>query len=257
MTKNMSDFAKKHGCKMLVVILLVLCIALSAAVFMMYRGNDPKTCVGSDHAFTVLIMGDSQMAGAAWEGGYGKCISEIYPNATVVNLAQGGGRLTAGDIDAQWEFYLENATVMPDFILLDGGLNDLPYLRKEEFKETGAALVSQALCSLIERIHVISPDTRIIYTLMPPLAEWKDSEDGPPAYEIQERYWKQQNISASAYDYVTVLDFFALNPFSYPCGECYAEYFADSIHLNEAGYRKTFEHINNARVSHLVQQLDK
>ena len=196
------------------------------------------------------------MAGAGWEGGYKTCFLEAYPNATVVNLAQGGSCLTNGDIHAQWEFYLANTTVMPDFVLLDGGLNDLPYLRKAEFKDTGAALASEALRSLVEQIHAASPDTRIIYTLMPPLAEWKDSEEGPPSYEIQEHYWKQLNISAGAYDYVTVLDLFSFNPFCYPSAERYAENFADSVHLNEAGYRKTFEYINNAIVPHLVGQLE-
>ena len=253
----MSDTAKPNRCKLLVIFLLIVCLALSAAVYMLHRNDEtPGTqeSFGGDYGFSVLILGDSQMAGAGWSGGYQNCFSEAYPNVTVVNLAQGGSCLTNGDIHAQWEFYLANTTVMPDFILLDGGLNDLPYLRREEFKDTGAELVSDALRSLIEQIHAVSPDTHIIYTLMPPLAEWKDSEEGPPSYEVQQRYWKQLNSSASAYDYVTVLDLFSLNPFCYPSTERYAEHFADSIHLNEAGYRKTFEYINNAFVPHLFHQ---
>ena len=180
----MSDSAKPNLWKLLVVFLLIVCMALSAVVVRMCRndelqdGRDPQnvanvervqTSIGGDYAFFMLILGDSQMAGAGWEGGYENCILEAYPNAVVVNLAQGGSCLSNGDIHAQWEFYLSNTSVMPDLILLDGGINDLPHLRRAEFKETGATLVGEALCSLLELIHTASPDTRILYTLMPPL----------------------------------------------------------------------------------------
>jgi len=253
----MSDLPNKQRYGVLIMIAVILCVALSAALIITKQEDDLKACIGGDHSFSVLILGDSQMAGAGWEGGYANCISETYPNAQVVNLAQNGSCLANGDIHAQWEFFLSQATTMPDFVLLDGGINDLPYLLREEFKDTGLSLVSEALRSLIEQIHELSPDTRILYVLMPPLAEWKDSDNGPPAYDIQENYWKQLNILASAYDYVTVLDLFSVNPFSYPCAECYRENLADSIHLNESGYRKTFEYINNALVPHLALQLEE
>ena len=253
----MTDLPNHHRCKPLIILLLILCLALSAVVVMTLQKEDVQACIGGDHSFTVLILGDSQMAGAGWDGGYKNCFAETYPNATVINLAQNGSLLARGDIHAQWEAYLSEATSMPDFVLFDGGINDLPYLQREEFVDTGFSLVSDALCSLIEEIHEVSPGTRMIYTLMPPLEEWKDSENGPPSYDIQEQYWKQLNILVSAYDYVTVLDLFSLNPFHYPCAECYHENLADSIHLNEAGYRKTFEYINNALVPHLARQLDE
>ena len=253
----MSDLPHRRRYKLPFIVLLILCLVLSAVVITAQRKDDPEPCIGGDLPFSVLILGDSQMAGAGWEGGYANCISETYPNAQVVNLAQNGSCLANGDIQAQWEFYLSEASAMPDFVLLDGGINDLPYLQKEEFKDTGMPLVEEALCSLIEQIHEANPDTRILYTLMPPLAEWKDSDNGPPSYEIQERYWKELNIIASAYDYVTVLDLFSVNPFHYPCADCYRENLADSIHLSEAGYWKTFEYINNALVPHLAMQLDE
>lgn len=253
----MTDLPKHPRRRLLPVIALILCFTLAAVVMMTRRKEPLQPRIGEDHSFSVLILGDSQMAGAGWEGGYGNCISEFYPNAQVTNLAQNGSCLAKGDIHAQWEYFLSESSAMPDFVLLDGGINDLPYLQREEFKDTGMPLVSNALCSLIEHIHEANPDTRILYVLMPPLAEWKDSDDGPPSYEIQERYWKQMNILASAYDYVTVLDLFSLNPFSYPSAACYRENLADSIHLNETGYRKTFEYINNALVPHLALQLEE
>ena len=253
----MSALPHRRWCKILFISVLFLCLLVSAAAVMVLRKNDVKPCIGADHSFSVLILGDSQMAGAGWKGGYGNCISEAYPNAKVTNLAQNGSCLANGDIHAQWEFYLSEFTDMPDFVLLDGGINDLPYLQREEFKDTGFSIVSDALCSLVEEIHEANPDTRILYTLMPPLAEWKDSDNGPPSYEIQEHYWKKMNIIASAYDYITVLDLFSINPFGYPCVACYRENLADSIHLSEAGYRKTFEYINNALVPHLALQLDE
>ena len=209
---------------------------------------------GKNMPFSVLILGDSQMAGAGWEGGYANCILEDYPNAKVLNLAQNGSLLSNGDIHAQWKLYLSGDYPIADFVLLDGGCNDLPYLKNEAFEEKGLALLKEAFSSLVEQIHEMSPDTRIIYTLMPPLAEWKDSEKGPPAYAVQERCWRELNILASGYDYVTVLDLFSLNPFRYPCTECYDKYFADSIHLSEAGYRKSFEYIDNILVVQLANR---
>lgn len=252
----MSTLPHHHRRKLLFIFVLILCVVLSAVAVKTQLKDDFQAHI-DDYPFTMLILGDSQMAGAGWEGGYANCISETYPNAKVINLAQNGSYLANGDIHAQWEYYLSQASSMPDFVLLDGGINDLPYLQREEFKDTGLSLVSEALCSLIEQIHEANPDTRIIYTLMPPFAEWKDSEDGPPSYDIQERYWKQLSILASAYDYVTVLDLFSLNPFHFPCAECYRENLAGSIHFNETGYRKTFEYINNALLPHLAQKLEE
>lgn len=253
----MSVLPHQNRRKLLLVVVFILCLVLSAVVIVTQWKDGTKACIGGDYSFSVLILGDSQMAGAGWEGGYANCISETYPNAQVVNLAQNGSCLANGDIQAQWNFFLTEATAMPDFVLLDGGINDLPYLQREEFKDTGMPMVSAALCSLVEQIHEATPDTRILYVLMPPLVEWKDSDNGPPSYEIQERYWKEMNILASRYDYITVLDLFSLNPFSFPCVECYQEHLADSIHLSEAGYRKTFEYINNALAPHLAQQLEE
>lgn len=252
----MSTLPHRHRRKPLLLFVLILCLLVSAVAVKMLQKDDLQARI-EDHSFTMLILGDSQMAGDGWKGGYANCISEVYPNASVVNLAQSGSLLANGDIQAQWDFYLSENNDMPDFVLLDGGINDLPYLQKEEFKDTGMPIVSEALCSLFEQIHEANPAARILYVLMPPFEEWKDSDNGPPSYEIQEDYWKQMNILASGYDYVTVLDLFSLNPFSYPCAECYRENLADSIHLNETGYRKTFEYINNALVPHLALQLDE
>ena len=205
-----------------------------------------------DSTFSVLILGDSQMAGEGWEGGYGNCIEEAYPNAQVVNLAQSGSLLANGDIQSQWAYYLSTDLPMPDIILLDGGINDLSYMKREEHRDNGLSLVTDAFHFLIESIHEQSPDTQIIYTIMPPLEEWDDPQSGPPSYEAQALYWKQLNTLANAYDYVTVLDMFSLNPFHFPCAECYCENLADSIHLSEAGYRNTFEYIDNMIMARLA-----
>lgn len=250
----MSVLLCHHPRRWLLVFVLILCFMLPNAAMAAHIKDDMHRSI-KDLPFSVLILGDSQMAGAGWDGGYANCILESYPNAQVLNLARNGSILATGDIHAQWEFYLSEGFPMYDFVLLDGGINDLPCIQTEEFKDTGLSLVTESLRSLIEHIHKASPDTRIIYTLMPPLVEWKDSEKGPPCYDIQERYWKQMNITASAYDYVTVLDLFSLNPFRFPCAECYHENFADSIHLSEAGYRKTFEYIDNILVVQLAKKL--
>lgn len=235
---------------------MIVCLMAPDIAMAAHLKEDSQTGI-ADRSFFVLILGDSQMAGAGWEGGYSNCIREAYPNATVVNLAQNGNLLASGEILAQWEFFLTQELPMPDIVLFDGGINDLPYTQKAEFKDSGMTLVQDALAALIGRIHEESPDTRIIYTLMPPFEEWKDSENGPPSYDIQEHYWKQINITASAYDFVTVLDLFSLNPFRFPCAECYHENLADSIHLNEAGYRKTFEYIDNVLVGCLARMMDE
>jgi len=245
----MSEIPQEPRKKRSVLLIVSLCLALLAVAAAVYLMGSTE-----DHSFSMLILGDSQMAGSGWEGGYANCVSETYPNALVINLAQPGSLLANGDIHQQWEFFLSEASYMPDYVLLDGGANDLPHLQKEEFKENGLELVSYALCDLIERIHEENPDTHIIYTLMPPLLEWKDSDDGPPAYDVQRRYWKQLHRIANAYDYVTVVDLFSINPFQFPSQGNYRKYFADSIHLNEAGYRKSFEYIRNILTAQLEMQ---
>lgn len=250
----MFELLHRHRRKLLCI--MVSIPALLSACTMMLGQEEKVQQIDHTQSFSVLILGDSQMAGYCWTGGYANCILETYPNAQVFNLAQSGSLLANGDIYAQWEYYCSETTLLPDFILLDGGINDMPYLKKEEFKDTALPLVSKALCTLVEQIHEVSPDTRIIYTLMPPFAEWKESEEGPPSYEIQEAYWQQLNNIAGAYDYVTVVDLFSINPFDYPDVESYQANLADSIHLNETGYRNTFEYINNALVSHLADSLD-
>ena len=224
------------------VLVFVLCLMLSVNCFAVHEEDEFHKKM-EDLAFSVLILGDSQMAGSGWKGGYANCIQETFPNARVVNLAQGGSLLVSGDIFAQWEYYLSQDVRMPEIILLDGGINDLSYMKSEEYRENGLSLVTEAFCFLIEDIHERSPDTQIIYTTMPPLEEWDDPEKGPPSYEIQQIFWKYMNITANKYNYVTVLDLFSLNPFHFPCVECYCENFVDSIHLNESGYRNTFGYV--------------
>lgn len=246
----MTDSPKRPRYRRWLPGVLILCLLLSAAL--LTRNKDASADTGQ--TFSVLILGDSQMAGYGWTGGYANCITETYPNAQVFNLAQNGSLLANGDIRAQWDYYRSETTLLPDFVLLDGGINDMPYLKREEFADTALPLVSQALCSLLEEIHAASPDTHIIYTLMPPFAEWKDSLDGPPAYEVQAYYWEQLKKTAAEYDYVTVLDLFSANPFQYPDAATYRKNLADSIHLNETGYRNTFSYIHDALAAHLTQR---
>ena len=251
----MSVLMHRQQLRRMLGFILILCCMLPSGAMAVHL-ND-HSYMGINYApFSMLILGDSQMAGSGWNRGYANCILEVYPNAQVLNLAQNGSLLSNGGIYEQWEFYLSEDLPMPDFILLDGGVNDLFNLKKEEYDNESIDLVHASLRSLIEQIHAESPDTRIIYTLMPPLVEWEDSEKGPPSYDVQDIYWKQINIIASAYKYVTVLDLFSLNPFRFPCKECYKEYFSDSIHLSEAGYRKTFEYLDNILVVHLAKTLD-
>lgn len=252
----MSVLLRQHWRRLLFVFVIILCLMLPAAAMAAHLKDNLHERIESD-TFSVLILGDSQMAGAGWEGGYANCIQEEYPNAQVINLAQNGSLLSNGDIHAQWEYYLAEDLAVPDFVLLDGGINDLSYMRKEDFDEAGLALVFESLRSIIEQIHEANPDAHIIYTIIPPLGEWKDSESGPPSYDVQDLYWKYMNIVAGSYDYVTVLDLFSLNPFRFPCAECYRENFADAIHLNETGYRNTFGYIDNILVARLAKLLDE
>ena len=252
----MSVRMHRYRCRLLLIFALAFCLMPASTAMAVHLKDDLHTGIG-DYPFSILILGDSQMAGAGWEGGYANCIEEAYPNAQVLNLAQNGSLLARGDIHAQLELCLTEDVPAFDFVLLDGGTNDMPYVCKGEFAEAGLELLAEALSSLIEEIHEANPDARIIFTLMPPLVEWEDAKKGPPSYEIQERYWKRMNRIAGLYDYVTVLDLFSINPFHFPCAECYHEYFADSIHLSEAGYRKTFEYIDNIFMAHLAKMLDK
>ena len=240
----------------LLALLLFLCLAPFTGAVAHHAGKDDVTHF-DDVSFTMLVIGDSQMAGAGWRQGYVNCILETYPGAAVLNLAQNGHTLSDGDILAQWMYYRSGDYPTVDFVLLDGGVNDMPRLQQEPYKATIMQDTKEALCTLIEQIHADCPDTQILYVLMPPLAEWKDNTFGPPAYDMQESFWKQLYSTAAAYDYVTVLDLFSINPFHYPCAECYQGYLADSIHFAEAGYRETFAYINNALMVHLAELQDR
>lgn len=207
-------------------------------------------------SFTVLILGDSQMEGENWDGGYERCILKAYPNAKVLNLAKGGSLMGNGDIRKQWEFFVAEDYPMPHIVLLDGGANDLLYTNQMPIDEVLLPSIYKEFTSLVEQIHKASPDTHIIYVSMFPLVEWEDNEIGPPSYKEQNYYWKQISIMTSQYSYVTFLDLFSLNPFHYPCSECSKEYLADSIHMNKAGYKKTFEYIDNILLAQLMQMVN-
>ena len=74
---------------------------------------------------TIVMFGDSIVAGWGWQEGYGisKPLQEQYPNATWVNNAKSGESM-AGDssnaISARIKAYSGNA----DYILVEGGTND-------------------------------------------------------------------------------------------------------------------------------------
>ena len=239
--------------KRVFIFTLVFILAFSITASADHLKNDVHA-VASNYGFTIVILGDSQMAGTGWDGGYQTCISETYPNSKIINLAHGGDFLVNGDILKQWEYYLSNYTEKPDFILLDGGINDLSHVRERKFQKD-VEKIKDSLHALVTQIHEDCPDAHMIYTLMPPLVEWDDEDYGPPSYDRQKTFWRIMNINASQYSYITVLDLFSLNPFRYPCSECYQEYFSDSVHLSEAGYRKTFEYIDNIILANLSEKL--
>lgn len=238
----------KRGCKRLLILALTLTLALPA-------GASAAHWHAEAYSFTVLMLGDSQIAGAGWDGGYANLIEEYYPDAEVCNLGKHGSRLYNDKILGQWRWYASQDDLpMPDFVLLDGGTVDLNFLKMENFDDEGLAWILYSLEKLLEEIHKTSPDTQIIYITMPPLFEWEDEEDGIPSYEIQHKYWKYMYNTASKYDYVTVLDLFSLNPFHYPCMDCFDKYFADSLHLNERGYRESFPYLDNVLTALLGEE---
>lgn len=220
---------------------LVLCLLLPAGAMADHMEEDIHRNKETE-AFSVLILGDSQMAGDGWAGGYTNCFEEHYPNARVLNLAQSGARLEDGEIFDQWEYFLKMDAQMPDYVIMDGGANDLFAMKKDGVTEEKIDKAQDDLKTLLKAIHEESPETSIIYVTMPPLQEWSDSEKGTPSYKTQQYFWKKMSFVACRCYYVTVVDFFSLNPFHFPCKQCHEEHFADSIHLNENGYRRTFNY---------------
>lgn len=238
------------GRRLLALLLILCCLPLN--VLAMQLDERAYNKLKNMH-FSVLIVGDSQLAGAGWEGGYGNCIRESYANAEVTNVAVSGSRLSKDGIFSQWEQYMAAGNEAPDFVLLDGGFNDLPLLRHLDYSREALEVVKNELVTLIESIHKANPDVHIIYITIPPLVEWKDSTSGPPSYTIQELYWKEIREVINAYNYVTMLDLFSINPFQYPRSDSYRTYFKDSLHMNEAGYRKTYEYIDNILLVQLAK----
>ncbi len=188
---------------------------------------------------TILFMGDSQMAGEGWPGGFQNIIEENSADISLIsfNVSVGGSKLSTGDILAQWKYYLSQMDNMPDVIVLDGGANDLLYGVPADSDDPQQESASNGLRALYDAILEDCPDVRIVFMTLPPMLNLESIMWNAPDLQEQRAYWQQLMNVCMEYEQVTVLDFFSLNPFFYPSQENYAQYYMDPVHFTEAGYR--------------------
>lgn len=201
----------------------------------------------------VLVFGDSIMAGDGWAGGYANLIKENHPNAEVINLAVSGATLIQNDtgnyIYTQFKnYYNFDAEVHgeePDLIVFDGGGNDCMYratigAASDSCYPNGyLTTMCDALEYMIYAIKTVYPNTKMLYVSTPFAMDWK-SETIPsvPSNAIQMEYLTAREAVLEKWG-IPEADIRREGNLTSCIEGQITNYFIDSLHLNEAGYRYT------------------
>lgn len=196
----------------------------------------------------ILLVGDSLMYGDGWLGGFGNCILENHPGATVINVAVSGSKLTGGDIFQQIvNHYNEGQGVVPDIILVNGGGND--FIKHEtlgtvslssSFPTGNHATVADSMDELIYNTKQLYPNAKIVWMSLPPMMQWNDGllVDEVPVPSVQKQYFDEITKVCGKYGVPTIDLFNKSNITSMIPSQLEAFYVTnDTIHLKEAGYR--------------------
>ncbi len=204
----------------------------------------------------ILIVGDSVMAGAGWAGGYANLIQEKYPTATVVNSAVGGSTLAHSSSNYILTQITSSITAdfVPDIILMDGGGNDMMYKENNLGIELGELTYYAATATpTFDKNTTLGALEDIFYTLEKNYPAIKiyfiglyqlmgDINDGNldyPSYETQLKWWNKVKACCVKHS-VPYIDLFSSGNFNTSNYGIFTAYMADSLHANEAGYRRLF-----------------
>lgn len=204
---------------------------------------------------TILMMGDSLMRGAKWEGGFANCIKENHPTATVINLAKDGKHLIDGEIGAQMTTWKsENPDTIPDVVIINGGGNDFLNSRNlgtPTLDNTEPLNNLDTTCNAVDTmfwyIFDSYPATRIFFITGPIIKKI----EGSPTPKVQLQYYDAIRQICEKFG-VPVIDLTKncqIPPSVEAVGKKY--YDTDPVHLTEAGYRRVSAYIENVLLSNL------
>lgn len=205
---------------------------------------------------TIVCIGDSLMAGDGWSGGYANCIKENHPTANIENLAVSGSQIAGGGIFAQiTEYYVAGKTV-PDIIIFDGGGNDFinratlgTGLLDSSFLNNTSDTTCDALETMINGVKTVYPFAKLLYVSTPPMQQWDDGNviPGVPTPAVQREYLDAIEKVLAKWS-VPVADIYRNGNVTSMNASQLGEFFltGDTIHLNEAGYRRVSPVIEDA-----------
>lgn len=197
----------------------------------------------------IVCIGDSLMAGNGWTGGYANCIQENHPDVTITNLAVSGARFINGEIFGQITTYYVDGGVAPDIIIFDGGGND--FINRETLGTANLASsftnsVNTTTCDAVEELInntlTVYPNSKLLWISTPPMHQWDDGSTipGVPTPTVQRQYLDEIEKVLMKWG-IPMADLYREGNVSSLNASQLGTFFLDgndTVHLNEAGYRR-------------------
>lgn len=200
----------------------------------------------------IIILGDSVNSGAGWDGGFANLFAEDFPNATVNNASVSGATLTNESIYYQLVQAFQ-AGFVPDYILLDGGGNDIlneiesGTLNPDEYADA-SSFSTTTIVGAFERFAVNAqkyiPNAKIIFFNLYKLHPDTTNID----YATQREVWELLRQACKKYG-IRYVDLWNEGNFTPYISEQFNTFMNDWIHINEAGYRRFWPLIKSALVT--------
>jgi lysophospholipase L1-like esterase len=197
-----------------------------------------------------LIVGDSINFGAGWEGGYANLFAEDFPSAIVQNASVSGAKFINEEIYYQVVISFQSGFI-PDYILMDGGGNDLlanaakgeidPELYNSSETAFDISTVAGAFEQFAANVQKYLPNTKIIFTNLYKLHPTTTGK----SYAEQKELWDLLQQCCEKYS-IRYVDLYREGNFTPGITEQYNAFMYDWIHINEAGYRRFWPMIKNA-----------
>jgi lysophospholipase L1-like esterase len=200
----------------------------------------------------ILIIGDSVNSGAGWSGGFANLFAEDFPNAIVRNGSVSGDKLAGEAIYYQLVRAFQDG-FMPDYILMDGGGNDIlggvsegtvnieTYSTGGEGEEFDSATIAGAFEHFATNAQKYLPNVKIIffnlYKMHPTMTE--------VSYTSQKQTWDLLRQCCEKYA-IRYVDLGREGNFTPSVTEQFNAFMYDWIHINESGYRRFWPLIKNA-----------
>lgn len=191
----------------------------------------------------ILILGDSINAGSSWKNGYANILLEEFPGAIVANNAQSGKTLANNGIYDEL-ILAQQAEFSPDYILINGGINDLvrsvaigTVSTDYDTASLDVATMVGGFEHLIINAQTIAPNAKIIFL--------NTQKNTGVNLATQTSAWEEIEKACKKYGVVYV-DIFNQGNYNHYVAAQKNSFTTDGIHLTEAGYRRFWPMIKNA-----------